>query len=84
MPESTLTEMHSNCKVAVTIRITIRNEPVQHGSVPLLLVMSHSFCCLSVAVVTLYPGHGIPSRVKGGLQEMRTVVELMKVVIEGH
>ena len=39
-----------------------------------------SFSPLVVLVmVTLYPRMGTPSRVKGGLQEMRTVVELMVV-----
>ena len=33
------------------------------------------------AMLTLYPRMGTPSRVKGGLQEMRTVVELMVVTV---
>ena len=41
-----------------------------------------SFSPLVVLVmVTLYPRMGTPSRVKGGLQEMRTVVELMVVTV---
>ena len=35
----------------------------------------------TLAMATLYPQMGTPSRVKGALQEMRTVVELMVVTV---
>ena len=35
----------------------------------------------TLAIVTLYPRMGTPSRVKGGLQEMRTVGESMVVTV---